>query len=608
MIRRVLPRIGVCLALCWLSGVLASACAAGETAAAASAIADRDRSGAPAHEAAAVDAYAQALRSLRDRDVAASIPLLRESLRLDPTFLPSWLALARLEARHAPARFPDALEGITSAIAKRYDAQRILLALLVSGVWLALVLAACGTAAGLATRHVRSVHHGLAEVGKGIFGAGRTSAAAIAILAIPLLLPWGLAAASCAILGLTWFLLERRERWIAGCVVAILATAPHVLPLLAVYTDPPARDDLPALIDRVQRDVASPALLERIEGVRRDEGGAASAFAAGLAYRRAGRQDDAERAFTEAASADGVMGAHAVVNLGNIHFWRGDIMGAARRYETKLDTHGARLEARYNLAVSLARLHRFAEADQRLAEASDLDFDRVRDEARKATDNANADVMDGVLTPEQLWSLHRALPSRAGQMAPPLLYPFPALSPLILAGALAAGLACGTRLRRAVHVYACVRCHGPICRRCVTRIAGRVHCPRCARVLDGLDRSAHSLLLLRRILGKDLEGIERLRGVAVYAAPGIGAIVQGASGSGIALAILFTTGIVFGAGLLPDMLDAPSVAPVTGVLTILGWSLAAVAWGLSAAVVRSRRAHRKVRSYFDGYHGDRLAA
>jgi hypothetical protein len=182
-------------------------------------------------------------------------------------------------------------------------------------------------------------------------------------------------------------------------------------------------------------------------------------------------------------------------------------------------------------------------------------------------------------------------------------------SPLLLAGALALGLTAGSRLHRAVLVYGCVRCRGPICRRCVTRVAGRVYCPRCARVLDGLDRSAQSLLLLRRILGKDLEGIERIRGFAAYAAPGVGAISQGATGPGIVLLLLFCTGLVFGSGLGPDMLGSPTCAPFLGVLAAAGWILAAIAWAFSAGVVHSRRGRRRVGVFFgQRYNDDRMAA
>ena len=205
-----------------------------------------------------------------------------------------------------------------------------------------------------------------------------------------------------------------------------------------------------------------------------------------------------------------------------------------------------------NLAIALSRLHRFEEADQRLEEASRLDFDRVRMATRSGGVQAASEVMDGQLGSKELWALEREQPRSASPVPPFLSWLHPGgrstATPLAILTALFLGALAGKILEKRLRVHSCTRCGGPVCRRCVTRAAGRSYCMACAASLVSQEPSEHSRLLLRRVLGEERLRGDRLREWGTILSPGFGLVLRGRPVSGGLLTWLFVFGCVLFTG------------------------------------------------------------
>jgi hypothetical protein len=588
--------------LCWILLTLAVPPPARPSPAVEKAAQERARTGAAAHPAAAWHhlLLARGAEGADAREVA--ITNARLAVQLDPDLVEAWVLLAR-------KGFPDlaiALEGMrgaAEALTRSWEAQRRLFAALLPPLWTATSLAAVVCLFGLGLRRISRYAHRLEEEFRPHLSPRRSGWAAVALCALPLMLQWGLAASACLYAALVHRDLERRERLLGLLAILWFLAMPGLWSWMQPSTRPIEPAERATLIDRVQREVPTPELETLVHRVAAAHPDPETSFMVGMLARRTGDLRGAAAPFHAAAVETSRVYAHAGVNLGNLRFWQDDPAGAAQQYESVLDAPNARLEARYNLAIALSRLHRFAEADERLDEASRMDLARVRAASRTGDPNATSDVMDGLLTPGELWDISRAEAATPTPIPPmvSLLAPGgrPGAAGPILLLAVILGAVVGAVLRSRLRVHDCHHCGAPICRRCVTRGIGHAYCPRCAAALGGFAQREVDRIMLRRLLGEETPPAERARWWGTYASPGLGLIARGRTWTGAVLAWFFLLGLVLLTRAAWPFAPSPGTGWIEMLLRSIGAIAIVVSTGLSLIGARRIARQRSVRHFFE---------
>jgi len=535
---------------------------------------------------------------------ANAIANYRLAADLDPDLVEAWIGLATHAFPSDPKLAMSGLLGAARAIPRSWEAQRRLYAAILPALWLASLLSAAAILLGIGLRHIRPYRHRLEEAFRPRLARGAGWAANLFCL-IPLGLQWGFASAAAAYAGVVNVELTRREKLaIVGAVVWFIAQ-PAVWRGMSGWCEPIASTETAWCIDRAQREVPTPALERIVHDAVANEGSPEDFFARGMVARRSGHLSDALSDFRRAAVDSSAVAAHAGVNLGNLQLWMDDPAGAARQYEKVLDLPQARVEARYNLAIALSRLHRFEEADEKLEEASKLDFDRVRTATRGGDPRATADVMDGALAPVELWSIeHGSAAAHAEAPIPPIaawLLPGgrPAAALVAVIVSIVLGAIAGRLLRRHLAVHACHQCGAPVCRHCVTRTIGRASCARCAEGSAMLARADYDRILIKRFLGESQDRDDRLRIIATYLVPGIGLVARGRTMSGLTIAWIFAFGAILATRAAWAFPTSPAMVGCETILRVSGLLVALAAWGCSCAVARRILRRRSLRHFFE---------
>ncbi len=567
------------------------------------ALQERAKAGARTNPPAAWHHLLVARESARQGERAAAVMNYRLAVTLDPDLLPAWLGLVQLGIPANPSLAGEGMAGAIEATGHSWEVQRRTLALALPPLWTATTIAATLLLAAIGLRHLPRRRHVLLEAFRPHLGAGRAGHVATLLCLVPLAVQWGAAAASSAYAGLAHGALARKERALAITAVLWFLLMPGAWELAAPYAAPIDTQAPPWLIARAERETPSPELEQAVLGLDARERVPESAFAAGMLHRRGGRLAEAEQAFERAVSTESVVASHGAVNMANLLLWRGDPTGAARAYEMMLDSPAARLEARYNLASALSRLHRFEEADQRLEEAARLDFERVRSATRRGNPESTSDVMDGQLGPREIWALERARQRPAAPVPPFLSWLHPGgrstATPLAILIALLLGALAGTIIEGRLRVYSCTRCGGPVCRRCVTRTAGRTYCMSCAASITSHAPGDHSRLLLRRLLGEEKLQGERLRDWATILLPGVGLILRGRPMTGSVLVWVFALGSVLltrAAWAFPTSITTEGIE---GIARFLGLLCMIGSFGCSTWMARRLLRQHSLRHYLE---------
>jgi len=567
------------------------------------ALQERAKAGARTNPPAAWHHLLVARESARQGERAAAVMNYRLAVTLDPDLLPAWLGLVQLGIPANPTLAGEGMAGAIEATDHSWEVQRRTLALALPPLWTATTIAATLLLAAIGLRHLPRRRHVLLEAFRPHLEAGRAGHVATLLCLVPLAVQWGAAAASSAYAGLAHGALARKERALAITAVLWFLLMPGAWKLAAPYAAPIDTQAPPWLIARAERETPSPELEQAVLGLDARERVPESAFAAGMLHRRGGRLAEAEQAFERAVSTESAVASHGAVNMANLLLWRGDPTGAARAYEMMLDSPAARLEARYNLAIALSRLHRFEEADQRLEEAARLDFERVRSATRRGNPESTSDVMDGQLGPREIWALERARQRPVAPVPPFLSWLHPGgrstATPLAILIALLLGALAGTIIEGRLRVYSCTRCGGPVCRRCVTRTAGRTYCISCAASITSHAPGDHSRLLLRRLLGEEKLQGERLRDWATILLPGVGLILRGRPMTGSVLVWVFALGSVLltrAAWAFPTSITTEGIE---GIARFLGLLCMIGSFGCSTWMARRLLRQHSLRHYLE---------
>jgi len=424
---------------------------------------------------------------------------LETAIRLDPDLIdPRWEKARVAYTRH---EYVDSAAGLAEAIGALFEADEsrrefVSNAALLAGASFALAAAAMIVA--LLLRQWRRLYHAVRERAMPTFGRAGTVGVAIALLALPIWLSFGP----------FWLLLY----W--GVLVCIHATVRERVILASVLL-------VAGFLGPLSQEIADRNLIARSPLVsaaidleeKKEEGGsvdllrrASEVFSEDadvwyLLGRFAQRRDDYDEAaadYSHALKAD-PGNFRAMIEVGNIHFWQGDLSEAITDYRNAIRIRPESALGYYNLSLAEGDAYAFDQQKQALAVARRLS---PRETDRWIESPTLSRVLSLDYSVEEAerrsrrWSREvksQALPGlgHAYSMADLLLVPTsvgPWLSMLlgVVLGAIAQRSRWGAR--------ECARCGKAFCRACKPPGSAALYCADCDRLLavkETADIAAH---------------------------------------------------------------------------------------------------------------------
>lgn len=533
-----------------------------------------------AHPTAALDALLRGNEAYRAHDVQTALTEWSRAAELDPDYLPPRLHLARVFLLSQPSRAAGAIHEVLDIARRDFRAQRWLLGNACMATAVSFAFASLLVIAGLLLRHLRALHHGLAE-GIAFLLRSKTPAGPLAwgVLAIPVLANLGALVTGCFWVFLASFRFGRGERILAlGAGAVALLLAPYLLltrPFWGQAVD--GRDALG--IYAMQQAPSLPPLRSEIEAwSQADPNSGAASFLEGLAHMGAGNPTRANEWYRRAALDPDVPPRVLENNFANALASAGHRSEALLRYQRAIELEPRAFEPYYNLALANAARGKYLEADRELDRASRVNLDRLRALGRDGSADGSLAPVEALWNTSELWAWSLSHP--AGGEPPALLrWMFPLRSvfwttPLV-ALAVGLGLFAGKALRQLIRVHVCYQCAKPVCRRCLVRLDRRAYCTTCAESLGGNSTEETTRLLLHRLLDERPAWSTRVLPWLSVLIPGIGPVRYGQPGwaawtsllTGLALGLLWYP--AWGTGLVSFRFGDPAVDWLRGMGLLL---------------------------------------
>ena len=435
--------------------------------------------------------YQARLAERQGKEERASLAL-QTAIQLDPDLVdPRWEKARRAWALHEYAASAVALGEAATALFQAEESRREFISNASLLVGASFALAAAGLILALMLRHARRLYHAVRERAQPAFGRRGTIAVALVLLGLPLWLSFGP-----FWLLLYWAVLvcihaSGRER-------AVLAAVLLVVGFLGPLSN--------AIADRnlVARSPLVSAAVDLEE--KKEEGGsvdllrrASEVFSEDpdvwyLLGRFAQRRDDYDEAAADYARAlkDDPKYFRAMIGVGNIHFWQGDLGEAMTNYRDAIQVLPRSALAWYNLSLAQGDAYLFDQQKESLAQARRI-APREVDQWIESPSLARVLSLDYTVEEAERrsrrWSREvksQSLPGLGHAWAPADLFvvptsvgPWLALLIGLVLGAVARGARWGAR--------ECARCGRAFCRRCKAAGAAALYCGDCDRLLSSRD-------------------------------------------------------------------------------------------------------------------------
>ncbi|HET7452597.1 MAG TPA: tetratricopeptide repeat protein [Thermoanaerobaculia bacterium] len=421
------------------------------------------------------------------------------AIQLDPDLVdPRWEKARLAWSRRDYGASAVALGEAVSALFQAEESRREFLsnAALLAGASFA--LAAAGLVLALMLRHGRRLYHVVRERAQPVFGRRGTVAVALVLLGLPLWLSFGP-----FWLLLYWSVLvsihaSGRER---AVIAAVLLVAGCLGPLSNAVADRNliARSPLVSAavdLEEKKEEGGSVDLLRRASEVFSEDPDVWF-----LLGRFAQRRDDYDEAAADYARAlkDDPKYFRAMIGVGNIHFWQGDLGEAMTDYRDAIQARPGSALAWYNLSLAQGDAYLFDQQKESLAQARRLaprEVDQWIESPSLARVLSLDYSVDEAESRSRRWSREvksQSLPGLGHAWAPADLFvaptsvgPWLAIVIGLVVGAVARGARTGAR--------ECARCGRAFCRRCKAAGAAALYCAECDRMLasrDGGDIATH---------------------------------------------------------------------------------------------------------------------
>ena len=544
--------------------------------------------------------YRRGRIAARGGDPQEAIRLVRGAVELDPSFMAPHLTLASWFLTRDPSQSLLSYAAAVGLVRRNFLFQIELVANAAVFILQGLFLGFLATGLILVLVHQGELRHIWEERLRRVVSPTSARLWGWALLVLPFTVGLGLALPALAFLGLLWPVLAKRERVVVVALTLALVAAPFsglLIGRLAI----PLRDDRGPLLGIAglpEESWSAPrqAAIERLAREHAED--PYVLFGLGWFSCKGGDLAKAEEAY-RGALARWPADPRVLNNLGNVRAARGDFGEAMDLYREAVSADPQDAAAYFNESQILTRQFDYHAASDAAARASALDFDLVKGQQARGTEDGVVPLADRWLSPKTLWQRVLAQDD-AGAVVPVL--PFAWRERIETSGApfaavaLALGIAgplLGWRLHRSMPLRACRNCGRVICRCCARRRREQALCEACA----GQESRAESPEFVKVLLGRERGRVERRRRLARTAlatlVPGYGLLAFQAVASVVFILTAMATLVAPWLGARAPFAYQPGPGPTDNHAFILGTIMALILLDLASLlgyVTRTARA------------------
>ena len=496
--------------------------------------------------AEALTAYQAGLAAWASGDTDRAMELLTRATELDPGFPESHLALARIQLLSDPAGSVRSVLAAFRSWTASFGAQHLLLVNAVFLFLFAVAMAAFLVTTYASWRMFPRLAHSFSELGRRWFPPSVALVVAGLLFVVPFSWRVGVAPVLLLFGGLMWHCMSRGDRRWVGTLCAISVAAPGLLWLVSpVLYSPLDPTDRPMLLSRAMVSPYSPELTEAVrQGMERYPEDPHLVFALGTMESRGGNLKAAESAFRQSLELGGPE-SQVHNNLGVLAFRRGAYDTAIEELQRSIEANDRLAAPHFNLSQAYAKKLYFERADEEMAKANELSFNRVRSVLRLHSETATASLIDEPLPASALWSAAWKASHRAPELPSWMRFWFPGtlgLLPLFAGLFFAGGLLLGRQVKRVLPSFACTNCGKAVCRRCLRRIRKQAYCTPCGDALLRIHSAAYSKLVLDSRLRRSRSLISWIGESLSWTLPGFRAVQMGHVTIGATIALVAGAG------------------------------------------------------------------
>lgn len=559
-------------------------------------------------------AYNAAIDEYRSGEFDRANELLQQSLELDPGFPDAYFTLSKIAfRRYDPNALYFAVEGFRAAFL-RFHYQSILA---FNGLLLAVLLLLILTTVvsiTFAARYLPFLAHRISESFEGKFNAALPRGTAFLIILMPFALLPGFVSGVCMVVILTWFFMQKRERFLTASLLTPFILLGIFAPRIKQFNPLADPGSFTQMASRAMYWSGDPALVKRVEQAPVDGLEPERHNVLGLLQYRRENYETAARHFLRAIelAPDDLM---AYVNLGNVYYSQGMYEKALEGYRKGAQIDDSDAAGQYNLAQAYIKTLLLAESSKALNKAAEGGIERIK-EAYAHMALPSARIYPKTFGNGRLWRI--ALQEGAAyqsdfisEMLQPILRMTTRTCAWLFLGVLMLVMILTPFFRRRNLTFQCSNCGELTCDNCCDDSSGNYLCASCSGAIDGVssDRVVEALLRQRR----HVVLVRRRRAIRFLTLwlPGMRDIYYGRLARGLFLTVIFALSVIelWSRGLIVDDWNSlvTSHSAWKWVVPVVGIALAYASTVLSKRYLEARnyrsptiRAVRKDRGRTDG--------
>jgi tetratricopeptide (TPR) repeat protein len=486
--------------------------------------------------------YKSGIYEYQAGNIDAAVTHLENALAMDPGYPDAYFTLSKIKFREFD---PDALYffvlGSTSML-ERFHGQSLLAVNVLFLAALLLVTLTTIISVSFAVRYLPFLAHKIAEMLEERFNAALPRTTAYFIILMPFALLPGFVSGVCLLILMTWYFMQRRERFMMLSLIAPFILLGVFAPKVKQFNPLADPASFTHLADKSMRSAGDPTLIKTIERVSIPELSAEKHNVLGLLHHRQENFDNAASHFLRAIEQkpNDIM---AYVNLGNVYYSQGLYEKALEGYRKAAQIDDTDAVGQYNLAQAYIKTLLMAESSEALKAASAHGIDKVKN-GYAVSARPSAQVYPRMFSNADLWRISRIEGAThdedfLSQMLFPLTRMSARSSAWLLLGALFLAVVLSRAVKNKSLTFQCSNCGDLTCDDCCEDTGGTYLCESCAGVTEGVssDKVIEALLRQRRqgVLVKRRKGIRFL----TLWLPGMRDIYYGRLTRGVTITLTF---------------------------------------------------------------------
>jgi tetratricopeptide (TPR) repeat protein len=321
--------------------------------------------------------YKAAVYEYREGNLTEAAALLERSLMLDPGFPDAYFTMSRIKVRELD---PDALYyavlGFRALVAD-FHSQSLLA---INGLFISVLLLVILTTIAMVTiaaRYLPFLAHKIAEFLDERFNSGLPRLTALLIILMPFALLPGFVSGVCLILLMTWYFMQKRERFVAAVLVAPFILLGIFSPNIKQFNPLADPSSFTHLATKAMDSSGDPALIIAVENTNVSGLEAEKQNVLGLLHYRQENFETAAWHFLNAIERqpDRIMG---YINLGNVYYSQGMYEKALEGYRKAAQIDDTDAVGQYNLAQAYIKTLLMAESSTALKNAAAAGIEDVQ--------------------------------------------------------------------------------------------------------------------------------------------------------------------------------------------------------------------------------------